>query len=156
MSALKIFRFRSPHADDLGRRRPLDTMESEKTTTNGSRNTPERDADFELLRSLVNQLRGPYAAFQQEAVQRVIRTPDLRDEPRSPLRLSHTANSVNPHPQTEEDAAQKMLRAAVVLTHTYLEDYLRTIDDRPQPPRSHHRGARDKEGVSRWSPSQSP
>lgn len=89
----------------------------------------ESDEGFQLLRKLVDRLLGPYAALQQESIQRVIRLlsfaqsleHELHVPPPTPLSLLARL------PELQAEAVQEMLRAAVVLTHAYLEDYLRTI-----------------------------
>src|ERR1017187_8297396 len=89
------------------------------------------DPKAERLRALINKLLGPYSALQQESVQRVIRL--LTFSTTLELRLRHQpstiATSRSGPLKMQAEAVQEMLRAAVVLTHAYLEDYLRTIGE---------------------------
>jgi RiboL-PSP-HEPN len=85
--------------------------------------------ELEQLREFVTKHMGPYLALQQESVQRVIRLLSFAMFLEAQL-SSHpaaTKTPVNRDLQLQADAVQEMIRAAVVLTHAYLEDYLRTV-----------------------------
>ena len=79
----------------------------------------ERDAEhrFDRLSEIVGKVLKPYLDRQKESFQRV-------DEL---LSVAADMPSGFPSPRSQQAIAQDMLRAAVVLIHAYLEDFLRTI-----------------------------
>lgn len=84
----------------------------------------ERDAknrlDENSLENIVRKVLKPYLDRQKESFARVDELLSVaRDMPSLPFALAG--------PHSQQAVAQDMLRAAVVLIHAYLEDFLRTI-----------------------------
>lgn len=78
-------------------------------------------AKRELLRSAIKKIIDPYMVQQGEGFERVARLLSLARRIHQPTSLSVLGD------RSDQEAAQDILRAAVVLIHAHLEEFLRTM-----------------------------
>jgi len=93
------------------------------------RTKPERGSASEGFHERASRLVGPHLDLHTEAMGRVMKLLTFADHLESSIPFPPAEDKTRPSSdiKSQTEAVREMQRAAVVLTHAYLEDFLRTI-----------------------------